>query len=220
MKFIRNYVLIAGKLVRNFVYVPQNGALTTWLVARDIHHSASVCRRFFWSQLNLWPDQLPDQTLVVLSGKDSLVPVESTIKMLQIERPDVEVLLHHGHNHADFIKDLPWQDLVVRKLVNIVEAESHHAKMARREAGQQAAATMSANTISRPFDGDESSAPDPAVRRLNGQRGSHGRSDSAYIWELEQQHHSEPRSNPIPKMITRSAARQQKLSCQCNGSHA
>ncbi len=66
----------AGKLVHHFVYAPQSGALTTWVVARDVHHATSECRSFFWAQLNLWPDQLPANTLVVFSGKDKLVPVE------------------------------------------------------------------------------------------------------------------------------------------------
>jgi len=152
--------------VHNFVYAPHTGALTTWLVARDIHHAASVCRRFFWSQLNLWPDQLPDQTLVVLSGKDALVPVGSTIRMLSAERPDIEVLLHEDHSHADFIKDLPWQDLVVRKVVEIAEAAAEPATALKtsRRAANGASSTVSGTTSKR-----------------------HGRSDSAYRWEMEQQ---------------------------------
>ena len=168
--------------MHNFVYVPQNGALTTWLVARDIHHATSVCRRFFWSQLNLWPDQLPDQTLVVLSGKDALVPVDSTIKMLKAERPDVEVLLHDNHSHADFIKDLPWQDLVVRKVVGIVEAAS------------AAAAATDPKTVPRGLNVVSAVAPYSKSSDRSGlcepmstmAKRRHGRSDSAYRWEAEQ----------------------------------
>ena len=114
------FIMFDGKLIHNFVYKPQNGAITTWLVARDLHHATSVCRNFFWSLLNLWPDQLPDHSLVVLSANDDLVPVEATMTMLEGERPDVEVLLHDTHKHADFIKDLPWQDLVVTRVTDLI----------------------------------------------------------------------------------------------------
>eukprot|EP00983_Pelagomonas_calceolata_P095122 1157969-Pelagomonas_calceolata.AAC.10 len=66
----------AGKLIHNFVYRPDKTKnLPAHLVARDIHHAASVSRRFYWSLLNLWPHQLPRNTMVVLSGRDELVPV-------------------------------------------------------------------------------------------------------------------------------------------------
>lgn len=55
---------------------PSKGAnMTTWFVAREMAHAASVCRRFYWTKLNLWPDQLPRHTLVVLSERDELVAV-------------------------------------------------------------------------------------------------------------------------------------------------
>lgn len=82
------FVMFSGKLVTNFVYQPRS-SIITWLVARDLHHAASVCRQFYWAQLNLWPDQLPNKTLVVLSGKDELVPVEETLVMLREEAPHV-----------------------------------------------------------------------------------------------------------------------------------
>ncbi len=47
----------------------------TWFIARDLAHSVSVSRRFYWSLLNLWPDQLPDHTLVAMGARDELVPV-------------------------------------------------------------------------------------------------------------------------------------------------
>lgn len=77
-------------------------------VARDIHHATSVCRNFYWSLLNLWPDQLPEHTLVVLSGRDELVPVAEVIRMLE-EESSAHLLYHDHHCHAEFIKDLKWQ---------------------------------------------------------------------------------------------------------------
>ena len=69
-----------GKLIRNFVYRPsKKGNFTTFVVARDLHHATSVQRNFYWSLINLWPEQLPRHTLVVLSGRDKLVPVPVSV---------------------------------------------------------------------------------------------------------------------------------------------
>ncbi len=54
----------------------QGSSLITWFIARDMAHAVSVSRRFYWSMLNLWPDQLPDHTLVALGIQDELVPVQ------------------------------------------------------------------------------------------------------------------------------------------------
>jgi hypothetical protein len=41
--------------------------LITWLIARDIHTATSVSRNFFWTDVNMWPDEIPDASLFVLS---------------------------------------------------------------------------------------------------------------------------------------------------------
>lgn len=114
--------MFTGKLIKNFVYDLPN--IVTWFIARDIHHATSVCRNFFWSVLCLWPDQLPDRTLVVLSEGDELVPVRETLNMLRHEAPHALVLHHPNHRHADFIADLPWQDAVVSSLVDLLDGRN------------------------------------------------------------------------------------------------
>ncbi|KAG1674453.1 hypothetical protein FOA52_003058 [Chlamydomonas sp. UWO 241] len=117
------FVMYSGKLILNFVYQPHNKAITTGIVARDIHHATSVCRNFFWSLLNLWPDQLPAKTLVVLSGQDELVPVAEVIRMLE-EESSAHLLYHDHHTHAEFIKDLTWQDRVVDRVARMASCAS------------------------------------------------------------------------------------------------
>jgi pimeloyl-ACP methyl ester carboxylesterase len=48
-------MMFSGHLVRNFVYCRPTklSAISTWLVARELHTAASVTRSFFWSLLNL-----------------------------------------------------------------------------------------------------------------------------------------------------------------------
>mmetsp|Transcript_23683 Transcript_23683/g.51983 ORF Transcript_23683/g.51983 Transcript_23683/m.51983 type:complete len:595 (+) Transcript_23683:246-2030(+) len=115
------FIMFSGKLIHNFVYAPESGSLSTWVVARDIHHATSVCRRFYWSLLTLWPDQLPAHTLVVMSGQDELVPVQESMTMLEHES-NAAIMYHGKHGHAHFIHDLPWQDQVVEQIGRMREA--------------------------------------------------------------------------------------------------
>ncbi|KXZ52317.1 hypothetical protein GPECTOR_10g949 [Gonium pectorale] len=119
------FVMFSGKLIYNFVYrSPLKGAsLLTWFIARDMAHSVSVSRRFYWSLLNLWPDQLPDHTMVALSAQDELVPVQEVLTMLEAH-PATRVLMHPTHRHADFIKDLPWQARMVQEVAELIHAAS------------------------------------------------------------------------------------------------
>lgn len=41
--------------------------LITWLISRDIHTATAVSRNFFWTDVNLWPDEIPRSSLFVLS---------------------------------------------------------------------------------------------------------------------------------------------------------
>lgn len=50
----------SGHLVRSFVYRPHEnvGGAATWWISRDIHTAAAVARHFYWSDYNMWPDQV------------------------------------------------------------------------------------------------------------------------------------------------------------------
>ncbi|KAF5831108.1 Alpha/Beta hydrolase protein [Dunaliella salina] len=124
-----NFNMFTGKLIHNFVYRPDKTKnIPAHLVARDIHHAASVSRRFYWSLLNLWPHQLPRNTMVVLSGRDELVPVPETITMLQQEAPHSIVLFRPGHKHAQFIKDNALQKQVVWEFVRTIKNAENQRK--------------------------------------------------------------------------------------------
>jgi hypothetical protein len=45
-------------------------------ISRDVHIAATFCRRFYWSDVNLNAEDLPDRVLVVLSGRDDLIHVQ------------------------------------------------------------------------------------------------------------------------------------------------
>ncbi|GLC43385.1 hypothetical protein PLESTF_000427800 [Pleodorina starrii] len=168
------FVMFSGKLIHNFVYRnPLQGASAiTWFIARDLAHAVSVSRRFYWSLLNLWPDQLPDHTLVSLSAQDELVPVQEVLTMLQ-ERPSTRVLLHDAHRHADFIKDLPWQATMVQHVAELIQQASAAAAAAAPDAGSDSEA-MEATT----------KPTAAAQQQLQPGSSAHARSDSASSYEV------------------------------------
>ena len=45
--------------------------------------SATFARKFYWSELNLWPDDLPANTCVMLSGDDDLVHAREIRALLE-----------------------------------------------------------------------------------------------------------------------------------------
>ncbi|KAF5829221.1 hypothetical protein DUNSADRAFT_16396 [Dunaliella salina] len=75
-------------LLHNFIYrtpldvFKQHGLVAAakasfvWLVSRDVHCAATFCRRFFWTDVNLWAEDLPEKCLIVLAGQDELLHAE------------------------------------------------------------------------------------------------------------------------------------------------
>ncbi len=110
------------------------------------------------------------------------------MKMLQGERPDVEVMLHDSHSHADFIRDLPWQDLVVARVVHMaataaagssVGGDCTRAAAAAPGNGAEVQLITSAS-LSAMQAGVEGEKP---RRRAASVPRRHGRSDSASSWQ-------------------------------------
>jgi hypothetical protein len=54
-----------------------------WVVSKDLHLAATFARRFYWSELNLWPEDLPAGSAVLLSGGDALVAADDVARMLR-----------------------------------------------------------------------------------------------------------------------------------------
>lgn len=104
----------SGHLVANFVYQPHRSitGIITWFISRDLHTAAAVQRNFFWTKLNLWPQEMPEHAVMVLSGQDDLVPVPHVEAMLRHETK-ARVLVKEGYKHADFLFDGAWQDTIV-----------------------------------------------------------------------------------------------------------
>jgi hypothetical protein len=50
----------------------------------DMHVAATFSRSFYWSELNLWPEDLPRGSLVMLSGRDDLMNSMEVKDMLEV----------------------------------------------------------------------------------------------------------------------------------------
>eukprot|EP00892_Ulva_mutabilis_P009709 jgi/Ulvmu1/710/UM010_0082.1 len=114
-KLLYNFIY-RGFSIRDVLDNPTEAA--RWLAARDLTIAATFCRHFWWHTLMLWPWELPEPSVLVLSTKDALVPSELVRKQLRSGGVDwesggqVKVLersVYHGH----FLFMPKWQDTIV-----------------------------------------------------------------------------------------------------------
>jgi hypothetical protein len=80
------------RLLHAFLYAPLRLSLKSpvesafnlllWLITKDIHMAATFARRFYWSDCNLWPEELPAGSVVLLSGGDALVASHNVYHMI------------------------------------------------------------------------------------------------------------------------------------------
>ncbi|WIA42213.1 hypothetical protein OEZ86_009473 [Tetradesmus obliquus] len=72
------------------------------LAANDLHLCATFARRFYWTDLNMWPEDLPSGSVVLLSGKDDLV--DSNAVRVMLERAGhVQVVFNPELTHGAFL---------------------------------------------------------------------------------------------------------------------
>jgi len=109
------FLLIKPDVCYNFVYrkpLTPTQLFMSYFGARELYIANSLSRNFFWSENILWPEQLSMPTLVVLSGRDCIVPAHSVRRYLtsykqrhKMQRLKVQWFPRLGHgeinlNHA------------------------------------------------------------------------------------------------------------------------
>ena len=85
--------------------------------------SQAFCRRFHWSELMLWPEDLPREryrSLIVLSGKDDLVPGELVQIQFDVAEHPATVLYHPELGHGGLLLDREWMAVVVEGVRRLV----------------------------------------------------------------------------------------------------
>lgn len=61
-------------------YIKKGGV---YLASHELHVCATFSRSFFWTDLNLWPEDLAPGSAVLLSGRDDLMNAQQVKAMLE-----------------------------------------------------------------------------------------------------------------------------------------
>lgn len=142
-KVVRNVVMLDPvslmtchpRLLSNFVYRSVDGfpssskhlmEFAQFVCSRDLTLSQTFCRKFNGMEIQLWPDEIPPNSLIVLSGRDRLVPADLIRKQLKSEcsERDVRILYHEKHAHGGFLFDLEWMACVVHEVLGILQQQT------------------------------------------------------------------------------------------------
>jgi len=102
--------------------------------------TATFCRHFYWSDYNLWPEHLPQHTLVSLCGGDRLCPAEG-IRQWLTDETDAQVLWEPHLRHAHVLIMPGYQRRVLRHWV-VMAAEGERSAAWRLRSGAAAAAVV------------------------------------------------------------------------------
>ncbi|KAG2436358.1 hypothetical protein HXX76_006665 [Chlamydomonas incerta] len=144
-------------LLANFIYrEPRTSSLSVWakdmlfnFVSRDLHCAAALCRRFYWSDVNLWPQDIPGRTLVAIGGHDQLIHVDEVLDFIQ--HYAAKILYHHKHAHAELLMDAAWQQQIIADIFQMASAGGGAAgarEVGRRLTAMPAAAVRRTPTLS------------------------------------------------------------------------
>ena len=90
-----------------------------WLCSREQTMAEAFCRRFHWSELTIWPQELPERSLLVLSGQDDLVAAKLVEKLCR-KVGKGKLLCRHDGVHGDVLLHNRWQEVVVCAIVDVV----------------------------------------------------------------------------------------------------
>lgn len=106
------FMLAKPDVAYNFMYKkPESPTqlLLHYFVSKEMYIAHSLARNFFWHQCILWPEQIGVPALVVLSGRDSIVPTHSVRRYLAAHiqkepKSDIQVLYFPklGHGEINF----------------------------------------------------------------------------------------------------------------------
>lgn len=93
-----------------------------FICSRDLAISQAFCRKFHWSELMLWPDDLPNReggTLICLSGQDDLVPSELALQQFDGEKR-ATIMYHPDLGHGGILMNSFWLQKIVASIRDMV----------------------------------------------------------------------------------------------------
>eukprot|EP00475_Leptophrys_vorax_P041145 TRINITY_DN77526_c0_g1_i1.p1 TRINITY_DN77526_c0_g1~~TRINITY_DN77526_c0_g1_i1.p1 ORF type:complete len:825 (+),score=16.65 TRINITY_DN77526_c0_g1_i1:259-2475(+) len=125
-------LLCLPKVLHSFVYKypeaentgAQIGETLRWfLCSRELQVATAICRRFAWQEYQVWGDELPAASLVMLSGDDQLVP--SPAVQRHLAQHSVEMIYNDGFHHAEFLTRPDVQQQFVLSFVAACGKSAH-----------------------------------------------------------------------------------------------
>ncbi|KAF8073253.1 NIFU1 [Scenedesmus sp. PABB004] len=109
--------------------------------SRDVHIAATFARRFYWTDLNCWPDELPPGlSTVILSGNDDLCPAEEVERMLGLAG-NTKVIINPHLFHGAFLLDAQSKAGLMAEVRNLLDSSG---SLVARLAGPVVDRTLSA----------------------------------------------------------------------------
>lgn len=126
------FLLVKPDVCYNFMYRRPSDPtqlLINYFLAKELYIAHSLSRNFFWHQNQLWPEELPCPTLVVLSGHDSIVPAHSVRRYLTFYKhhhklTSLEVLWFPDLGHGEINFGPVGQSACARIAAEMLKLES------------------------------------------------------------------------------------------------
>jgi hypothetical protein len=91
-----------------------------YISAREIGIAESLSRYLRWQESNIWFDELPSNTTVLLSSKDAIVPVKKVRNFIMNyntqqhrDHPPKHLLWQDGMPHGGFLLSRPDQSQII-----------------------------------------------------------------------------------------------------------
>eukprot|EP00878_Enallax_costatus_P011622 GHUV01012131.1.p1 GENE.GHUV01012131.1~~GHUV01012131.1.p1 ORF type:complete len:755 (+),score=214.24 GHUV01012131.1:258-2522(+) len=111
--FLYRVPVLKGYTLHHYIeYIKDAGRL---VASRDMHVCATFARRFYWSDLNLWPEDLAPGSVVLLSGKDDLMDAAEVKDMLDVAG-HVKVMYNHDLTHGAFLLDREVKQAIMAEM--------------------------------------------------------------------------------------------------------
>jgi pimeloyl-ACP methyl ester carboxylesterase len=118
------FMLAQPDVAFNFLYrAPANLMMTlaVYLVRRELFTGNVLMRHFYWQHNNIWPDELPDECVVVLSGMDNIIDPRLTREYLKVHQTRMKgramkLLWLENHFHGGFLLDGAAQAQILKLL--------------------------------------------------------------------------------------------------------
>lgn len=115
-----NFMLFDPSIAFNFIHRKPTSTielLMHYFVARELFIAHTLSRHFSWSHNALFPEELPESSVVVISSDDLIVPAKRTYDYLKASvSQSVELIWFEGTQHGEMCLHSSQMDLVAQKI--------------------------------------------------------------------------------------------------------